>query len=256
MMSAEEKRRQSDKLIELEEISFVRANRVLLHNVSLTVHRGQFMTIIGPNGAGKSTLLSVLLGLEQPTSGMIHRHPSLRYGYMPQRLVLDPSLPLDVQTFLSLARRQRAIGDVLQEVGAQHLAERSMHVLSGGEMQRVLLARALLNDPEILVLDEPTQALDIMAQAHFYRLLNQTRPRLKMAVVLVSHDLHFVHASSDQVICLNHHICCAGKPQQVRSHQAYQHLFGEAEAQMVAPYTHSHDHAHDEPHVHGEDCHV
>ncbi|MFN9001930.1 MAG: metal ABC transporter ATP-binding protein, partial [Holosporales bacterium] len=186
-----------DILIEACDVSLVHDKRTILHGITLTIHEGQILTIIGPNGAGKSSLLALLLGLEDPSGGDIRRKDGLRYGFMPQRLSLDRSLPLSVHAFLSLAKRRRAVEEVLAEVGAQHLSERSMHVLSGGELQRVLLARALLNDPHVLVLDEPTQALDVMAQAHFYRLLSATRQRLNAAVVLVSHDLHFVHAASD-----------------------------------------------------------
>jgi len=219
------------------------ATRVI-QNVSLTLSRGNIVTVIGPNGSGKTTLLKLLLGLETPDSGRITRAPKLRIGYMPQKLAIDPILPVTVEWFLKLSANGMAMESVTQETGISHLLSIKLQSVSGGEFQRVLLARALLCNPDLLVLDEPAQGVDVNGQATFYDLISQVSRNHNTSVLMVSHDLHLVMSSTDHVICLNHHICCSGHPHSVRDDPAFTELFGAHVAQSLAVYTHHHDHDH------------
>lgn len=205
------------------------------------------MTLIGPNGAGKTTLVRIVLGLLQPHTGTLYRAPGLRIGYMPQKLFIEPTLPLTVRRFLQLAapRQKRDVEPLLEEVRIVHLLDQQVSALSGGEMQRVLLARALSQSPQLLVLDEPAQGVDVSGQVELYKLINNIRDSHGCGVLMVSHDLHLVMATTDEVICLNQHICCHGKPEHVSSDPAYLALFGQQQAQTLAVYTHHHNHSHD-----------
>jgi zinc transport system ATP-binding protein len=201
------------------------------------------VTLVGPNGAGKTTLLRILLGLQRPSAGSAWRRPGLRIGYLPQRLAIDETLPLTVRRLLALAgpAGKERIDAALAEVGAKPLASMPVQALSGGELQRVLLARALLREPDLLVLDEPVQGVDVTGQGELYALIRHIRDRRGCGVLLVSHDLHLVMAASDEVVCLNRHVCCSGHPETVTRHPAYRALFGDA----IAVYAHHHDHVHD-----------
>jgi zinc transport system ATP-binding protein len=223
-----------------------------LTQVDLTVSAGEVVTLIGPNGAGKSTLVRAVLGLIAPSAGRVWRRPGLRIGYVPQRMTIDPVLPLTVGRFLALARSGSAngigapkIGAVLERVSAAALIGQSVHEISGGEFQRVLLARALMRDPELLVLDEPVQGVDLGGQIALYDLIGQLREGLGLGVLMVSHDLHVVMAATDRVVCLNHHVCCSGAPEAVSRNPEYTALFGAAAARGLAIYSHDHDHEHD-----------
>jgi len=249
-------------LLQLHDIRFSRNGRQILTGVSLSLEPGEILTIIGPNGAGKSCLIRITLGLERPDSGERLLKPGLRVGYMPQKLPLNESLPLSVQRFLELAQPRRnlpALKAALAEVGASHVQGSALRTLSGGEFQRVLLARALLREPDLLVLDEPTQGVDITGQEELYDLITQVRDRHGCGVLMVSHDLHLVMAATDRVLCLNQHICCQGQPETVSRHPEYLRLFGLPADSHLAIYSHHHDHHHDlhgnvctdtEPHVH------
>jgi len=238
---------ESAALVSAEHLVVRRSGKTLLDSVDLDVAPGEIVTLIGPNGAGKTTLVRLLLGLDRADAGRVIRKPGLRVGYLPQRLQVDPVLPLDVSRLLTLTRRARVPAQhaALVEVGVPHLLHSPVQSLSGGELQRVLLARALLADPELLVLDEPTQGIDFTGQAELYRLIARLRERRGCAVLMVSHDLHLVMAATDRVICLNHHICCHGEPESVRVHPEYLALFGPKVAADLAVYAHHHDHAHD-----------
>jgi zinc transport system ATP-binding protein len=225
-----------------------------LSGVSLAIEPGEIVTILGPNGSGKSTLLRALLGILRPASGQVIRAAGLRIGYVPQKLAVDRAMPMTVRRFLSLPVR---VGDgaaqaALKRVGLEGLEGRQMSALSGGQFQRLLLARALLVEPQILILDEPTQGLDQPGEAAFYRLIEEVRRETAAAVLMVSHDLHVVMAASDRVICLNHHICCEGTPRVVSTAPEYRALFGLGTQGALALYQHVHDHDH---HDHSHDHH-
>lgn len=221
----------------------------VLQDVSLSVAKGEIVTIIGPNGSGKSTLLRALLGIVPPASGRVTRAPGLRLGYVPQRLHIDAGLPMTVARFLSLPHRRArgGIAAALARTGVAGLEERQMTALSGGQFQRVLLARALLADPQLLILDEATQGLDQPGVAAFYTLIAEVRRDLGCAVLMVGHDLHVVMSASDRVICLNGYICCEGMPHVVSAAPEYRALFGLGTHGALALYQHAHDHAHDHP---------
>ena len=221
--------------------------RRILDQVSLSIQPGQITTVIGPNGAGKTCLLRVLLGLQAPTEGAVTRRRGLRIGYMPQRIQVDPVLPITVARFLTLGGavpKSRQL-DVLREVGVGHLLKQPVQSVSGGEMQRVLLARALLREPQLLALDEPAQGLDVAGQGEVFQLIEALRDRYGCGVLMVSHELHLVMAAADEVVCLNQHICCTGRPEVVTRDPAYLRLFGPTLPEGVAIYTHHHDHRHD-----------
>ncbi|ARU86545.1 zinc ABC transporter ATP-binding protein ZnuC [Pseudomonas sp. M30-35] len=253
----------SGALIRLEDVGVHFSGQAVLENVQLSVSPGEIVTLIGPNGAGKTTLVRAVLGLLKIDTGSVWRKPKLRVGYMPQKLHVDATLPLTVLRFLRLVPgvdRRKALA-ALAEVGAEHVIDSPLQTVSGGEMQRVLLARALLREPELLVLDEPVQGVDVAGQAELYRLITRLRDRHGCGVLMVSHDLHLVMSTTDNVVCLNRHVCCSGHPEQVSGDPAFVELFGQ-DAKSLAVYHHHHDHAHDlhggvvidTPHVHGPDC--
>ena len=241
-------------LITAEHLSVRQEGQAILTDVSLSVQPGEIVTILGPNGSGKSTLLRSLLGIVPAASGRVTRRAGLVIGYVPQRLAIDRTLPMTVRRFLSLPRRvaDRDAVAALERVGVPDVAGRQMADLSGGQFQRVLLARALLARPQLLILDEPTQGLDQPGEAAFYRLIEDVRRETGVAVLMVSHDLHVVMAASDRVICLNGHICCEGTPRVVSSAPEYRALFGLGTQGALALYQHVHDHSHDagEGHAH------
>ena len=240
-------------LVELQNISVRFGQRNALENINLAVYPDSIITIVGPNGGGKSTLLKVLLKLQTPTAGKVIYSKKLRIGYVPQKIHLDPSLPITVRKFLSLKQGISAqeIDQVMSQLSIQRLANNSLQKLSGGEMQRVLLARAILNKPNLLVLDEPMQGVDINGQAELYQLINDTQKALNCAILMVSHDLHIVMANTHEVLCVNQHICCAGTPEAISNDPTFLHFFGDQLAHNVALYTHHHNHCHD---LHGNLC--
>jgi zinc transport system ATP-binding protein len=242
-------------------VAYGHAEPVLKH-VNFTLNPGEIVTVVGPNGSGKSTLVRALLGMVPLSDGRLIRARGLRVGYVPQKLHLDPSLPLSVARFLRLKRRMsaEAVTALLARVGAPGLDHRELATLSGGQFQRVLLARAIAGSPQVLVLDEPTQGLDQPGTAGFYRLIEDVRAEIGCAVLSVSHDLHVVMSASDRVICLNGHICCEGAPSVVSNAPEYRALFGLGTGGALALYQHHHDHGADHPdhphdhHEHGEAC--
>jgi zinc transport system ATP-binding protein len=244
----------AEPLVELRDASVRMGGHRVLSHVSLAVAPGEIVTLVGPNGSGKTTLLRTIIGAVRPETGEVRRRPGLGIGYVPQRLPIDATLPLTVRRFLGLPVR-RAASDVaaaLEEVGAEELVLRQMTQLSGGQLQRVLLARALLERPALLILDEPTAGLDQPGSAAFYRLIERVRAELGCAVLMVSHELHVVMSASDRVICLNGHVCCEGTPEVVASAPAYRALFGPGTGGALALYRHEHDHRHDPaPENHG-----
>ena len=222
------------------------ARRVLQH-MNFSIDAGEVVTIVGPNGAGKSVFLRVLIGAEQPSEGRVNRTHGLAIGYVPQRLSIGQTMPMSVARFLALSSSQNASQNqaMLARVGIPDRAKEQMASLSGGEFQRVLLAHALLGEPQVLILDEPTQGLDQPAVAAFYRLIEEVRDERGCAILMVSHDLNVVMRRSDRVICLNGHICCEGTPSDVSLAPEYQALFGVDNEGALALYHHEHDHTHD-----------
>ena len=225
---------------------------VVLKGVDFSIRAGEIVTIVGPNGSGKSTLVRALIGAVPLAAGQVSRRTGLRLGYVPQRLQLDRTMPMTVGRFLSLPVRQEAsaVAAALARTGVAGLEGRQMTQLSGGQFQRVLVARALLSDPELLILDEPAQGLDQPGAAAFYRLVEEVRNDTGAAVLMVSHDLHVVMSASDRVICLNGHVCCEGTPTVVGAAPEYRALFGLGTGGALALYRHAHDHDHGHDHAH------
>jgi len=237
-----------DALIDARRLTLDRDGRRVLDGVDFRVDRGEIVTVVGPNGSGKSTLMQVLIGALAPESGRITRAPALRLGYVPQTLHIDATMPMPVGRFLSLPHRHAAAARAaaLARVGLERPVEtQPMTALSGGQFQRVLLARALLMAPDLLVLDEATRGLDQPGTAAFYRLVEDLRRDMGCGVVMVSHDLHVVMRASDRVVCLNGHVCCHGTPEIVASAPEYRALFGMGTQGTLALYRHDHDHDHD-----------
>lgn len=224
------------------------ADKPILSNVSFQIWPGEIVTVVGPNGSGKSTLVRAVLGHVEARGGAVIHPAGLRIGYVPQRVHIDDRIPMTVRRFLSLPRRvsDHQAGAVLARTGVDGLQDRQITRLSGGQFQRVLLARALLHDPQLLVLDEPTQGLDQPGIVGFYRLIEDIRQETGAAILMVSHDLLVVMRASDKVICLNGHVCCQGTPQAVSVAPEYQAMFGADSAQTLALYRHHHDHQHDD----------
>lgn len=238
-------------LIETKNLRLAYGGHTVLRDVNIAIERGEIVTIVGPNGSGKSSLLRALIGAIRPAGGHVLRADGLRIGYVPQSLSIDRTLPLTVARFLNLPARvskQVALA-ALGDAGVPELAQQQLGALSGGQFQRVLLARALLQSPDILILDEATQGLDQPGAARFYQQIEAVRWARGCAVLMVSHDLHVVMAASDRVLCLNGHVCCEGTPQVVADAPEYRALFGTGTQGALALYRHDHDHDH-----HDHDC--
>jgi len=242
-------------LILAEDLSVRHGGAAVLERVEFTIAPGEIVTVVGPNGSGKTTLIRALIGLEPAATGRVTRAPGLRIGYVPQKLHIDASLPMTVRRFLSLPRRvtDAAAEAALARTGVPGIGPRPLAGLSGGQFQRVMLARALLSQPQILILDEPTQGLDQPGTAGFYKLIEEVRRDTGAAVLMVSHDLHVVMSASDRVICLNGHVCCEGTPRVVSEAPEYRALFGLGTGGAFALYRHEHDHEHDHDAGHGHD---
>ena len=239
-------------LIDAVDLTVAYGGQTVLQCVGLSIDAGEIVTIVGPNGSGKSSLLRALLGAVELKSGNVSRKPGLRIGYVPQKLEIDRTLPLTVTRFMNLPRRSppALLREALDQAGVADLGDRQMSALSGGQFQRVLLARALLTRPHILMLDEATQGLDQPGSAAFYQRIAKVRAEMGCAVLMVSHELHVVMAASDRVICLNGHVCCQGAPEQVASAPEYRALFGTGTEGALALYRHDHDHHHHNGHDH------
>ena len=234
-------------LIQLKDIEVRVGQKTLVTGISLSIKNGEVVSIIGPNGAGKTTLIKTLLGLIKPSKGTVTLGDGVKIGYMPQNLPIDRNMPLTAHRFLGLAGRfgASARSRVLEETGIPDIVDSSIHDISRGEWQRLLLARALLKEPDLLVLDEPVQAVDVSGQAELYRLIDDVKNRYECGVVMVSHDLHLVMSTTDRVVCINTHLCCEGHPAIVSQDPRYVALFGTGISETLALYRHSHDHEHD-----------
>ncbi len=236
----------TEQLISVEKARLSYSGRLVLQDVDLVVKRGEIVTVIGPNGAGKSCLVKGLLGLLDFDQGKITKLNNLRTGYVPQKLHIDATMPLSVSRFLKMVPAATAakITEVLSEVQLSKLEQAAIQDLSGGELQRLLLARVILQAPDLVVLDEPAQGVDVIGQQELYQLIASIRDRYNCGILMVSHDLHLVMEATDRVLCLNRHICCTGHPDAISKHPEYLRLFGDA-MDGFAVYTHHHDHEHD-----------
>ncbi|MGL4405586.1 MAG: ATP-binding cassette domain-containing protein [Notoacmeibacter sp.] len=235
-----------ETLVELQNCGVNRNNRWIARGISFSVRAGEIVTLIGPNGSGKSTSSKVALGILKPDEGQVTRKTGLKIGYVPQKLSIDWTLPLTVTRFMRLTGDllQIEIDEALEKTGVSNLKAAEMRNLSGGELQRVMLARAIARKPNLLVLDEPVQGVDFTGEAALYDLIRNERDETGCGILMVSHDLHVVMAATDQVICLNGHMCCHGTPRAVASSDAYQQLFGQRASASLAIYEHNHDHTH------------
>ncbi|MEH6446792.1 MAG: zinc ABC transporter ATP-binding protein ZnuC [Oceanospirillaceae bacterium] len=241
----------NNDIVKLEQVNVSFSGKKVIDNVSFNLHTNCITTLIGPNGAGKTTLVKTVLGLVAADSGSVWKKPGLVIGYVPQKLHIDSTFPLTVRRFLQISRSlsKQAITEAVVSVSVEHLLDSSIHGLSGGEMQRVLLARALLRNPQLLVLDEPVQGVDINGQIALYQLISEIREARGCGVLMISHDLHLVMSATDHVICMNQHICCSGHPEKITSDPSYIDLFGASSAKTMALYEHHHNHDHN---LHGD----
>ena len=237
----------TSKLISAKGLYLKAGRHDLVEGVSLEISPGEIVSIIGPNGAGKTSLLKLILGLIQPERGSIQKKPGLRIGYLPQKTHIDKVLPLSVARMMTLTESstRKEVKKALSETGVVGLIDDPVQTLSGGEFQRMMLSRALLREPELLVLDEPAQGVDHLGEAELYGLIGRIREERGCAVLMVSHDLHVVMAATDRVLCLNRHLCCEGEPEEVTRHPEYLRLFGMEAGNRLAVYSHHHDHTHD-----------
>lgn len=217
----------------------------ILENINLELMRKEIITIIGPNGAGKSTLIKCILGLTEPTHGKVIKPNTTKIGYVPQRFQINNLLPINVERFLALSSNLKNINTFVHKLNIKHLLKKAMQNLSGGEMQKVLLVKALSKQPDILLLDEPMQGIDVTGQVEMYKLIEEQRQLTDCGVILVSHDLHLVVENTDKVVCLNKHICCQGTPQAISNSPEFVKMFGKEWQKAFAIYLHNHDHKHD-----------
>jgi len=230
----------------LKNISLKLNEQQILKNINLRINRGQITTLIGPNGGGKTSIARILIGILKPSSGEVFIQKNIKIGYVPQKLEIEKTIPLRVMDFLELFAQKNTKTQLLiiKKLNIGTILEKSLHQISIGQMQKILLAQALMNSPDLLVLDEPTSNMDISAQADFYNLLEEIRKQQNCAILLISHDLHIVMQQTNQVICVNHHICCEGNPESINNHPEYLSLFGKHKINNIAIYPHHHDHLH------------
>ncbi len=236
---------EKNTLVKLENAGYSQNNKWLVRGVSLEVEKGKIVTLIGPNGSGKSTTAKIALGIYKKIEGKVEKYTK-KVGYVPQRVSIDWTLPLRVNDFMVLTENLKddAINEALSLTGVEHLKNKNLGSLSGGEFQRVLLARAISKKPELLVLDEPVQGVDFTGEIALYELIKKISDELNCGILLISHDLHTVMSATDHVVCLNGHVCCSGSPIDVAKNNEYKALFGEQASQILSVYEHRHDHVH------------
>ena len=234
-----------DILVKLNNVGFRQNKKWLVEGVSLEVKKGKIITLIGPNGSGKSTTAKIALGIYKDIEGSVEKHTN-KVGYVPQKITIDWTLPLRVKDFMILTEvlKEDEIDDALSLTGVMHLKNKNLGNLSGGEFQRVLLARAISKKPELLVLDEPVQGVDYTGEIALYELIKKISDALNCGILLISHDLHTVMTATDHVVCLNGHVCCSGTPKDVVKNNEYKSLFGDRASQILSIYEHKHDHVH------------
>ncbi len=235
----------NNTLVKLKNVGYHQNNKWLVKGVSLEVEKGKIVTLIGPNGSGKSTTAKIALGIYKKIDGEVEKYTN-KVGYVPQKVSIDWTLPLRVSDFMVLTEnlKEDAIDEALSLTGVVHLKHKNLGNLSGGEFQRVLLARAISKKPDLLVLDEPVQGVDFTGEIALYELIKKISEELNCGILLISHDLHTVMSATDHVVCLNGHVCCSGSPSDVAKNNEYKALFGEQAAQTLSIYEHKHDHVH------------
>ncbi len=236
---------ENSTLVKLNNAGFKQNDKWLVEGVSLTVEKGKIVTLIGPNGSGKSTTAKIALGIYKNIEGTVEKYTN-KVGYVPQKISIDWTLPLRVYDFMLLTEniKDEAIDEALTLTGVMHLKNKNLGNLSGGEFQRVLIARAISKKPELLVLDEPVQGVDYTGEIALYELIKKISDTLNCGILLISHDLHTVMTATDHVVCLNGHVCCSGTPMDVARNNEYKTLFGEQASQILTVYEHKHDHVH------------
>ena len=236
---------ENSTLVKLNNAGFKQNDKWLVEGVSLTVEKGKIVTLIGPNGSGKSTTAKIALGIYKNIEGSVEKYTN-KVGYVPQKISIDWTLPLRVYDFMLLTEniKEEAIDEALTLTGVIHLKNKNLGNLSGGEFQRVLIARAISKKPELLVLDEPVQGVDYTGEIALYELIKRISDSLNCGILLISHDLHTVMSATDHVVCLNGHVCCSGTPMDVAKNNEYKTLFGEQASQILSVYEHKHDHVH------------
>ena len=232
-------------LLKVENASFSKNNKYLVKGVSLEVKEGEIVTLIGPNGSGKSTTAKIALGIYKNIEGKVERFTN-KIGYVPQKISIDWTLPIRVIDFMSLTEEptEEQINIALNLTSVEHLRKKNLSDLSGGEFQRVLIARAIAKQPNFLVLDEPVQGVDFKGEIALYELIKKISEELNCGILLISHDLHVVMSATDFVVCLNGHVCCSGTPEAVSKNNEYQELFGDRASSILSLYEHKHDHTH------------
>jgi len=232
-------------LVKLENASVEKNKKILVKNISFEVKQGEIVTLIGPNGSGKTTTAKMALGINENFEGNVQRYTS-QIGYVPQKVVIDWTLPIRVNDFMQLTSKinPEEINEALDFTGVDHLKNKNLNELSGGEFQRILIARAIAKKPELLVLDEPVQGVDFKGEISLYELIRSISKKTNCGILLISHDLHVVMSATDFVVCLNGHICCSGTPKKVANSDQYRELFGDRASTMLSIYEHNHDHSH------------
>jgi zinc transport system ATP-binding protein len=233
-------------IAELKNVSLTLNRQTILKDINLQLKQGEITTLIGPNGGGKTSIARILLGILKPSSGQIFKNSNLRIGYMPQKIEIDKTIPLTALNFIQLSANKikfdKNFKNLSEKLNVEKLLTKQIHSLSGGQLQKILFLCALINDPELLVLDEPTQYMDIAATQEFYKIIEEIRKENNCAILLISHDLHAVMQKTDLVFCINNHVCCHGSPESVNKHPEYISLFGNQS--NMAIYQHHHDHQH------------
>ncbi|MBI5664284.1 MAG: metal ABC transporter ATP-binding protein [Nitrospirae bacterium] len=246
--------------LQVENLCVKADNRHLIENITFSIEEGRIVAIIGPNGAGKTTLIKAILGLIPYETGTVslfgrpfkNNHSVIKVGYVPQKLEFDRTIPLTVSELLGFTvppvymvpfmKRKGArehIDGLLKIVGAQSLAQRSIGSLSGGELQRVMIAKAIVNDPKILFLDEPASGVDIEGQERFHDLVKRLNKEKGLTVIIISHDLNVVYRYADDVLCMNRKLICTGRPEETLTDEVIKSMYGE----MMGAYIHScHEH--------------
>ena len=232
-------------LVKLENASVEKNKKILVKHISLEVKQGEIVTLIGPNGSGKTTTAKMALGINKNFEGSVQRYTN-HIGYVPQKIIIDWTLPVRVNDFMQLTSKinPEEVNEALSFTGVDHLKNKNLNELSGGEFQRVLIARAIARKPELLVLDEPVQGVDFKGEISLYELIRSISERTNCGILLISHDLHVVMSATDYVVCLNGHICCSGTPKKVANSDQYRELFGDRASTMLSIYEHNHDHSH------------